>query len=35
MGGVAVRMVLKWELGTRTMAEPEGLLLLGSSEPLE
>ena len=32
MGEVAVRMVLECELGTKTMAEPEGLLFLGSSK---
>ena len=35
MGEVAARTVLLWELGTKTIAEPEGLLLLGSSEPSE
>ena len=32
MGDVAARMKLLWELGTKTIAAPEGVLLSGSSE---
>ena len=35
MGRVAIRMVLLWELETKTIVEPEELLLLGSSERWE